>query len=152
MSSSLRALQLHQVDQMLTRWRQADLPPAPRPGWVRTIRDALGMPGRALAARLGISVPGLHKLESSEAEHQINLATLEKMAEALDCELRYALVPRRPLHDQLQDRAVDVARAKLEPVAHTMSLEDQRVDARSAQLQLDLMVKSLLDGPRNKLW
>ncbi len=128
------------------------MPHAPAVGWVRTIREALGMPGRALAARLGITVPGLHSLEASEAGQQITLATLRKIAQALDCELHYALVPRRPLLEQLHHKAEEVAKAKLAPVAHSMALEDQRVKGKTEEVQLAMLRKDLLDGPWNKLW
>lgn len=137
---------------MLAQWREAKLPHTPAIGWARTIREALGMPGRALAARLGITAPGLRKLEAAEADQLITLASLRKMAEALDCELLYALVPRRPLLQQLHARAHEVARQKLAPVAHSMSLEDQGVKGRNREVQLAILAKSLLDGPRSKLW
>lgn len=152
MKSTTRALKLHQVDQMLSSWREAALTTVPPAGWIRTIREALGMPRRALAARLGITPPGLHKLETTEAEQQITLATLRRLAEALDCDLRYALVPRQTLLQQLHARAAHVARTKLAPVVRSMSLEDQRVTGKGEDAQLAMLAKELLDGPRNKLW
>jgi len=60
----------------------------------RAIRDALGMSLTAFARRLAMTPAGARKLEQAEAEDVITLASLRKLAEALDCELHYALVVR----------------------------------------------------------
>ena len=50
---------------------------APPPmGWVRAIRDALGLTGAQLARRLGIRPASLSELEKNEAKGAITLATL----------------------------------------------------------------------------
>lgn len=148
----LRDLQLRQTDALLAPWQSVRASARPRAGWVRSIREALGMSAAALARRLGISHAGLRKLESAEASDAITLASLRKLAQALDCELHYALVPRTPLAQQLQDRAETVAKARLHPIAHSMALEDQAVYGESSQLQLEHAVKALLDGSRRELW
>src|SRR5258707_5913868 len=44
------------------------------------------------------------------AKNDITLTTLRRYAAALDCELVYALVPNRPLHESLNARAEQVDR------------------------------------------
>ena len=103
--------------------------PAPPPaGWVNAVRRALGMSERELAARLGVSQPSVHALERSEAAGRARLDTLRRAADALDCDLVYALVPRRPLVDTLTARAHARAREELSRVARTMSLEAQDIE------------------------
>jgi len=128
-------LQLHQTDAMLANWRNASLPTRPQSGWARAIRDALGMTAAALARRLGMSNAGVRKLEKAEADEVITLASLRKLANALDCELQYALVPRTSLEQTLKQRALQVARDRLRPVAHSMSLEDQSVDRSLSEVR-----------------
>ena len=70
-------------------------------------------------------------LEQSEAKATIELATLRRVAEALDCTLVYALVPNKPLETTLRDRARAFARRRRGPVEHSMLLEDQEVKARA---------------------
>jgi predicted DNA-binding mobile mystery protein A len=64
--------------------------------------------------------------EKSEAADRITLQTLRRYAEALDCELVYAIVPKNGSLKQLEETRV---RAKAErdvrAVEHTMALEDQ---------------------------
>jgi predicted DNA-binding mobile mystery protein A len=140
------------MDALLKTWRAAELSTRPKPGWVRAIRDALGLSVVAFARRLGMSPVGVRKLEIAEASDAITLASLRKLAQSLDCELHYALVPRTPLVKQVRDRAEKVARERLRPIAHSMALEDQAVHGPLNKLQLELAIKDLIEGSRRKLW
>lgn len=151
-SDRFQQLQFQQMDAALAVWRGAQLPARPPTGWARTVRETLGIPAVAQAKQLGITTSGLQKLELAEANQVITLASLRKLAEALGCELQYALVPRQSLAQQLQERAQLVAAQQLAPVAHTMALEDQAVQGPARKLQRDLLAQELLAGPRRKLW
>jgi predicted DNA-binding mobile mystery protein A len=110
-------------------------------GWIRAIREALGMSSAQLAKRLGVSQPSVVALEQSEAKGTIELATLRRAAEALDCTLVYALLPNQPLEGMVRDRARALARQRLAPVEHSMRLEDQAVGATDSEAQLDEFVR-----------
>jgi len=127
MDNRFRDLQLQQMDVLLKTWRAAQLSARPRSGWVRAVRESLGMSAAAFARRLGMSPAGVRKLEGAEASDTITLASLRKLAQPLDCELQYALVPRTSLVQQVKDRAEIVARERLRPIAHSMALEYQAV-------------------------
>jgi predicted DNA-binding mobile mystery protein A len=144
-------LLLLQVDDALSQWRVANLPARPQGGWIRTVRGALRMSGAALARRLGITERAVRKLEASEADDRISLGTLRRAAEAMGCELQYALVPREPLADTLMQRAREVAAREMAPVAHSMALEDQAVDDRQ-QRHLDVLARAVLSRPPRDLW
>jgi predicted DNA-binding mobile mystery protein A len=94
-----------------------------------------------LAKRLGIKQPSLVALEQSEAKGTIELATLRRVAGALDCALVYALVPNQPLETTLRDRARAFVRRRRGPVEHSMLLEDQKVTAKDAEARLDEVVR-----------
>lgn len=152
MEKQLRDLQLQQMDALLGTWKSAQLSARPKSGWVRAVRETLGMSAAAFARRLGITHAGVRKLEASEASDAITLASLRKLAQALNCDLQYALVPRTSLSQQIQDRAQTVVKEKLQPIAHSMALEDQAVNGPLNKLQFDLAVKELLEGSHRKLW
>ncbi len=152
MDKLYRWLQLRQADKQLKPWLKKTFPPRPSCGWIQTIREALGMTAVSLAQRLHVRNSTVHKLEKSEADDSISLASLRKLAAALDCELHYVLVPKTPLETRLKDRAKAVARKHMLPVAHTMSLEDQAVGSKAQQAQLELIAKELLDGNWRELW
>lgn len=101
--------------------------PHPRTGWIRTIRTALRMSQAELATLLEMNQKSLHALETSEANSKIRIESLEKVANALDCDLVYAFVPRHSFHDRYVDRAHAIAKAQLANVENTMQLENQAV-------------------------
>ena len=114
---------------------------APVRGWIKAIREALGMTAEQLAKRLGVKQPSVVAMEQSEAKGSIELATLRRVAEALDCTLVYALVPNKPLEAVVRDRARAFARRRLEHVEHSMLLEDQKVTAKDAEARLAEIVR-----------
>jgi predicted DNA-binding mobile mystery protein A len=114
---------------------------APVRGWIKAIREALGMSTAQLAERLGIKQPTLVVLEQSETKGTIELATLRRVAEALDCTLIYALVPNRPLESTVRDRARAFMNRRREPVEHSMLLEDQKVPEKDGEAWLDEIVR-----------
>ena len=152
MNKPFRDLKLQQTHDQLTAWKASALSPRPGSGWVRAIRESVGMSAAAFARRLGMSHAGVRKLENSEATDAITLASLRKLAAALDCELQYALVPRTSLKEMVQRQAETVARERLLPIAHSMALEDQAVEDSLHKLQLAMTAKALLDGSRRELW
>lgn len=115
------------LDKRLMSLRPIDKFAVPPKGWVRAIRDALGMSGAQLAARLGVKAPSVVALEQSETADTIRLETLRKAALALDCQLVYALVPNKPLADMVAERAQAKALGVIGGVSHSMTIENQKV-------------------------
>lgn len=140
------------IDKRLNPLMNTDALARPPRGWVRAIREALGMTTAQLARRLGIAQPSVVGLEKAEASKAITLETLERAARALDCTLVYALVPRKPLETVVHERAGDKARARLRTISHSMTLEDQRVREDDEREQLERLVQKLLEGPGSALW
>ena len=127
--------------------------PPPRDGWVRAVREALGMTQGQLAARLGIARQSLQDLERAEANRRITLDSLDRLAKAMDCRLVYALVPETgSIDDVRKRRARALADALLKTTGHSMKLEGQGVPVRESKRQRELLVESLLRGSPRKLW
>jgi predicted DNA-binding mobile mystery protein A len=152
MKSNFSELKLRQLDANLNRWRSADLPPRPPTGWIKAIREGLGMAATHLAARLGVTTSTVTRLETSEADDTISLATLRRAAEALGCELHYALVPKQSLADTLESRALALARQQMASVSHTMALEAQATSRETVEAQTRALAENLLKGSRRALW
>lgn len=90
-------------------------------------------------------------LEESERAGSAQLATLRRAAEAMDCELVYAFVPRRAsLEETVRHRALHVAHRELSRVDTTMSLEDQALPDDEAEARIAEFADSLLDD--RALW
>lgn len=111
-------------------------------GWIKAVREALGMTTEQLGKRLGIKQPSVVAIEQSEARGTIELATLRRVADALDCTLVYAFVPNKPLESAVRDRARGFLRRRRAPVEQTMLLEGQSVRSTSAEARLDEVVRA----------
>src|ERR1700685_2286784 len=130
-----------QLDERFRELGPANRYTAPVRGWIQALREALGMSTAQLAKRLGIKQPSVAALEQSEAKGTIELATLRRVAEALDCTLVYALVPNKPLETTIRARAHAFAQKRRGPVEHTMMLEDQKVPEKNVEARLDEIVR-----------
>lgn len=97
----------------------------PPTGWLRAVRDALGMAQSDLAARLGVSAQAVQQIEASERDDSIRLGTLRRAAAAMDCTVAYVLLPRTTLEDTVTAQARSVAAAEAEATERTMALEAQ---------------------------
>jgi predicted DNA-binding mobile mystery protein A len=131
------------LDNRFNSMRSVDQLARPVRGWIKAIRQALGMSAAQLAKRLGMKQPSLAEIEQSEVKGTIQLATLRRVAEALDCKLVYALVPNKPLDAIVSARARQVARRRLASVDHTMLLENQKVSARDFEPRLDELARDI---------
>ena len=152
MSSNFAELRLRQLDAALNRWRAAGLPARPAAGWLKAIREALGMTATHQAKTLGVNTSTVTRLEQSEADDTISLGSLRRAAEALGCELQYALVPKKPLAETLVARAIALARQQMAAISHSMALEAQATSPETVEAQTRALAESLLKGSRRALW
>ena len=151
-SPEIKRLRMRQLADRLGRWEDLrDIPP-PKSGWIAAIRQALGMGTTQLARRMGVTPDAVAHFEKREAAGKITVESLRRAAEAMDSRLVYAIVPNHSLRSTLENQAREVARARLERVGHTMSLEAQEVENNEAAHQeADLASRLLLEWPRS-LW
>lgn len=148
----LEGLSLKQLDARLEAARSSSGQAVPRGGWLRAIRNALGMTADQLAKRLAVTPANVSSLEQSEAKETISLKRLREVADALECELVYVLVPRRSLVQMREERAQFVAARILGRVNHMMSLEDQAITRPELARQRDDLAADLLASGSRELW
>ena len=140
------------LDERLTPLRGSAIFARPPRGWVRAIRDALGMTTLQLAKRIGVDQSRITKLERAEIEDSVTLKTLRQAAEGLGCTLVYAFVPNTPLDASVRERAEKIADRELARVDHTMRLENQAVSQRDLKQERTRLVTALLAGNPRRLW
>jgi predicted DNA-binding mobile mystery protein A len=143
---SIRSREL--LDAHFDEWQQLRGLARPPRGWIRAIREALGMSAAALAGRLGTTSGAVTRLEQSEAADRIRLDTLRRAADALGCDLVYLLVPRRPLTAVVRDRARELAHYQIAATEQTMRLEDQST-GNTREME-DTLTEQLIE--RGGLW
>ena len=141
-----------QLDKRFSKLRPFVQVARPSRGWIRAIREALGMTTGQFAKRLGVQQPRVIVLERGEAEGNITMKTLERAAEALGCRLVYALVPEKPLADTIRQRASLIAGRQLASIEQTRRLEAQGVLDKAQHTEAhQRLVERLLRRPA-RLW
>ncbi len=148
MSNKFQQIQLQSLDKKI---KKIHFQPRPKHGWARTIRSTLAMPLQFAAKKFGASPQAIFQLEQNEMDETISLKTLRRLAEAIDCELHYALIPhQKSLKKTIQKRAVIKARAMVSEVDKTMSLENQKV--KNSKKSEKFLIKELSENLNTKLW
>jgi predicted DNA-binding mobile mystery protein A len=109
------------------------------------VREALGMSTSEMATRMGVSQARISQLERAELEGSVRLSTLERAAQALNCQVHYVVVPNEPLEDMVRRQARDRAAADVAATTHTMRLEDQAPDAQVIADEIDALAERLVD-------
>lgn len=142
----------HQLDKRLSSLPSADSFARPPRGWIRAIREALGMTTAQLGQRQGVSQPRAVAIEKAECTGSITLNSLERAAQALDCRLVYTLVPRKPLDELVTERALILARRRLITAGHGMELETQGVEAQDEGEPLTNLIKKIIAQGGSRLW
>jgi len=145
------ALARKNLDKKLGALRDADFS-RPRGGWVRAIRDALGISSRQLASRMDVAQSRIVTLEKAESTGSTTLKSLREAAEALDCKLVYALVPIRPLDETLRARARQKAVDQYAMVAQGMLLENQSLTVPQMNEEIERLTDEILAEPLRLLW
>jgi predicted DNA-binding mobile mystery protein A len=140
-STRIAAQSRTRLDERLAQFGAAERFQPPSRGWIKAIREALGMTTAQLAKRMGVRQPSVVNIVMSEEKGSIELATLRRAAAALDCTLVYALIPNKPLETTIRARARAFLRRRRRPVEHTMLLEDQQVNDDLTDAQLDEVLR-----------
>jgi predicted DNA-binding mobile mystery protein A len=141
-----------QLDKTLSGYATAKQTSTPVKGWVRAIREALGMSGKQLASRLQVSQPRIPRLEQDELTGAVSLKTMRQAAEAMDCIFVYAIVPRTSLEETVREQARKVATVRIQRAAHSMLLEAQSLSATEQRLSLEAAVEELVLEMPKELW
>ena len=152
MKAMERATARRQLDKKLIPLQKSDVMARPPRGWIKAIREALGLTTRQFAKRISLSQSSMVEIEQAEVSGSITLNSLRRAAEALDCRLVYALVPTEPLEETVEKRARAKARQRLKKIRHTMALENQSVDAADEEEQLNQLAQNLLAQSGSALW
>ncbi|RLA29619.1 MAG: mobile mystery protein A [Gammaproteobacteria bacterium] len=131
-STRARRLEVSRIDEYLqTLKTKAGLRrQAPSHGWIRTMRDVLGMSVAQLAKRLDVSRAAVYKLEEREVSRGISLKQLDRAAGEMDCDVFYAFVPRNTVEQSIRDQSRERAETKLTQANVSMGLEAEGVKGK----------------------
>lgn len=120
-----RVLQIRALDKKTSDLKSAKNIVPQSSGWIKTVREAIGMTVSQLAARLGVTQPRITKMESNE--DNLKLSTMKKAAEAMNCEFVYYFKPRTTFQNLVDEQAQKKAVEVLKTVNVNMALENQEI-------------------------
>jgi len=147
-----KAMVRKQLDQRLQSFAGLKEAPPPLRGWIRAVRDALGMTGAQLAYRIGVKKQRITALEKGEVEGTVTINSMKKAAEAMDCMFVYALVPRDSLEANVQRQARTYAEKTHEAIQHSMTLERQGLTAEEKQHSIDANTEKFVRETAKDMW
>lgn len=148
----LDELQIRQLDTTLAKFAPLRTFSPPHEGWIKAIRMALGMSIRQLAARTGLSKTSVDSAESNEAKGTIQMESLKRLAEGLDCELVYALVPRDSLKRTIERQAASKAAVLVGRVSDSMDLESQGISEKERRRQSEELKAEFIQNRDRHFW
>lgn len=152
MKAKHKKLAREQLDETLKQLRPLKTLTPPSKGWVRAIRDALGMTGRQLAARLGVNKQRVARIEQDEKLGRVKINTLKNVAEAMDCIFVYGFVPRDNLEQTVRNRAEAVAKKRMARSNQTMRLEKQELRHEEKAKALNTLIEDIANTMPKSLW
>ncbi len=152
MDANSRKLRRTQLDQQLLHHFNTEIPPTPRGGWIRAIRQALGMNYEVLGKRLGVSKQTAHQLEKAESSGSLTINRMRAAANALECDLAILLIPRQSLEKTILERATVVSTVEVMWIKHAMALEQQAISQdRIEQMIVDRASEKIERGDQ-EIW
>lgn len=141
-----------QLDETLRSFKPIVSVSTPQKGWLRAIRDALGMNGRQFAKILGVNPSRVTEMEQGEVSGALTLKTLHKAADALDCVFVYGIVPRDSLENIVKNRVAKIAKERFGRTSHSMALEDQELSTKEKKKALREFEEELMRNLPKYLW
>ncbi len=126
MRSEYRELRLKQLAATLDEFTNAKQIVRPARGWLRAVREALGVSQQQVASAAKVKRQSIIGFEKAEASDRITLRNLRRVADAMGCELIYAIVPKSgSIQELAEQRTRSEATKRVLSVEQTMALEDQ---------------------------
>ena len=127
---------------------------APPPtGWIKAIRNAIGMSMLQLGKRLSITKQSVQDIERREKDGSISIKALREAARALDMQLVYGFVPNDGSLEALIDRkAKELAIQIVLRTNNTMKLEDQENTKQRIEKAIEERAIAIKNEMPKTLW
>ena len=143
------------MEKKLLPWKKLRTNRRPPCGWLKAVRGALGINIRQLAKRCGVHHSSILKIEKNEIQDKASIESLKKIANAMNCKLIYAIVPKKgynSLEEIINYQAKFFAHKLIKQVDHTMKLEAQGTSSKEIKKQTKKLAKELTDKMDSRIW
>jgi len=121
-----KSLQIQQLNSKMLAYASLQKIAPPPTGWIKAIRNAIGMSMLQLGNRLSITKQSVQDIERREKDGSVTIKALREAARALDMQLVYGFVPNDGSLELLIERkAKELATHIVMRTNNSMKLEDQ---------------------------
>ncbi len=124
----------------------------PQQGWIKTIREVLGLSTSQLGKKVGVDRSRISRLENAEKLGNLKLSSLQKIAKGLNMHFVYGFVPQDTLEEMVRDQARRIALKRLETLDNTMRLEKQDLSTEDKKKALNDMIEKILMDNSKDFW
>lgn len=121
-------------------------------GWIKLMRQALGMSGAQLARKMGVSRALVSNTENAETEGRVTIKKMQKIAESMECEFIYCIIPKGEIQTILTQRATQKAQSIVDRTNHHMSLEAQELTNEQTNSEVERLTSEILKHKSSDLW
>jgi predicted DNA-binding mobile mystery protein A len=119
-------LQFQQLNEKLDKFTALSNLVVPPIGWIKAIRNGIGMSMEQLGKKLSITKQAVMDIEKREKEGAVTLKAMQELAKAMDMQFVYGFIPNAGSLDQMiEKRALEIAKTIVQRTSSTMKLEDQ---------------------------
>lgn len=136
---------LHEVGSLGKRFRDIEYP-----RWIKDLRKQLQMSQKQLAKRAKITQPQLSQIEAGKAK--ITLETLQKVFEALFCEVLLLPLVQGSMKEIVKKQAKLAAKKKLASLMGSMALEEQLPSRDYLESKIEEVAEDLIRSGSTEIW
>jgi predicted DNA-binding mobile mystery protein A len=146
-------LQLQQLNEKLAQLTDLQHVIVPPIGWIKAIRNSIGMSMEQLGKKLSITKQGVMDIEKREKEGAITIKSMQEIAKAMDMKLVYGFVPNEgDLEQMIETRAIEMAKKIVERTSNTMKLEDQANSKERIEKAIKERASEIINNTPKILW
>jgi predicted DNA-binding mobile mystery protein A len=149
-NNKLQFQQLNEKIDQLTGLQHVIVPPI---GWIKAIRNGIGMSMEQLGKKLSITKQGVMDIEKREKEGAITIKSMQEIAKAMDMKLVYGFIPNKgSLEQMIETRAIEMAKKIVERTSNTMKLEDQANSKERIEKAIKERASEIINNTPKILW
>ena len=149
-NNKLQFQQLNKKMDQLNGMQHVIVPPI---GWIKTIRNGIGMSMEQLGKKLSITKQGVMDIEKREKEGAITIKSMQEIAKAMDTQFVYGFVPNAgSLEQMIETRALEIATKIVERTSTTMKLEDQANSKERIEKAIKERASEIINKTPKILW
>ena len=148
-----KSLQIQQLNSKMLAFASLQKVAPPPTGWIKAIRNAIGMSMLQLGKRLSITKQSVQDIERREKDGSISIKALREAARALDMQLIYGFVPNDGSLEALIDRkAKELATQIVQRTSNSMKLEDQENSKQRIEKAIEERATIIKNEMPKTLW